>query len=606
LVSQFQDEEWLRDIKDGLTKSEQLRNNIGSILDNFQERIGRLSDTISPLYQKTSIIQRKQQNVKKLLNIIDASIQFYGKTMELENFVRDGSPAQNLDDFLEKMDSLKEAISFFGSHNTYESQKENMNQTFEAGCTCLESEFGTLIKNESVILNPMDIIQCLNEDYELMTFRLTGMKTIKNYEKLNKIAKWMMKNANISQLVEKYAKVRSENILKTLTSLVDQQKTIDKEKNSNTRSAFLSALKKATGRNEKLDTGDPQKEGPVNQALLQLSGFLILSQLETDVCTMIFEEIKEVAIVVRETLARPLKAVLEKCAITIENYDGGFQGILPMAKFSLKNSNQLQTLAENVNEGQLYLNFNKNVFRKSSNLISDFIEKLNNDHNRFVPEDGNVHQVTANTINFLKMLAKNKTTVGQILEITVNNSRGADTQFSKLFAQVLAALGVNLKNKAVTYQDEFLSALFMLNNLNYVHNCLQDENIQSILAEQYLQLSNFYKNEINDYLSRYLRSWTRVTSVFAISEFADEKRAVRTCFSNFNKEFDSVVEAQKIFCVADVQMAKEIRKKIKDLVLRPYQDFCNKHSNAYSIDRQMKYDVESVEIIIDRLFDASS
>lgn len=66
------------------------------------------------------------------------------------------------------------------------------------------------------------------------------------------------------------------------------------------------------------------------------------------------------------------------------------------------------------------------------------------------------------------------------------------------------------------------------------------------------------------------------------------------------------MEAQKIFCVADVQMAKDIRKKIKDLVLRPYQDFCNKHSSAYSIDRQMKYDVESVEIIIDRLFDASS
>ena len=394
----------------------------------------------------------------------------------------------------------------------------------------------------------MDILQCLNEDYEPMSFRLTGMKTIKNFEKLNKIAKWMMKNATVGQIVEQYAKVRSENILKALISLVDQQKKIDKEKNSNTRSAFLSALKKATGRNEKLDS-DPQKDGPMNQALLQLSGFLILSQLETDVCTLIFEEVKEVAIVVRETLVRPLKAVLERCTATVENYDGSFQGILSMAKFSLKNSNQLQTLAENVNEGQLYLNLNKNVFRKSSNLISDFIDKLNNDHNRFVPEDGNVHQVTANTINFLKMLAKNKTTVGQILEITVNNSRGADTQFSKLFggfslnivlcliftfcisAQVLAALGVNLKNKAVTYQDEFLSALFMLNNLNYVHNCLQDDSIQSILAEQYHQLSDFYKNEISDYLSRYLRSWTRVTSVFAVSEFADEKRAVRTCFT---------------------------------------------------------------------------
>lgn len=53
-------------------------------------------------------------------------------------------------------------------------------------------------------------------------------------------------------------------------------------------------------------------------------------------------------------------------------------------------------------------------------------------------------------------------------------------------------------------------------------------------------------------------------------------------------------------------MVKEIRRKIKELILKPYQEFCNRFSNNYSMDRQMKYDVESVEIIIDRLFDAST
>lgn len=61
-----------------------------------------------------------------------------------------------------------------------------------------------------------------------------------------------------------------------------------------------------------------------------------------------------------------------------------------------------------------------------------------------------------------------------------------------------------------------------------------------------------------------------------------------------------------MYCIANLQLAKEIRRKIKEEVLKPYQEFCNKYSKSYSIDRQMKYDVESVEIIIDRLFDASS
>ena len=60
----FQDEEWLKELKDCLNKSENLKGNICSILDNFQDRIGRLSATIAPLHEKTSVIQKKQQSSK--------------------------------------------------------------------------------------------------------------------------------------------------------------------------------------------------------------------------------------------------------------------------------------------------------------------------------------------------------------------------------------------------------------------------------------------------------------------------------------------------------------------------------------------------------------
>lgn len=364
-------------------------------------------------------------------------------------------------------------------------------QTFEAGCTCLESEFGTLIKNESVILNPVEVLKCLNDEYgefycfrdffawkhvqildfcihaqkligirfslycnllsiyilnviflELMNFRLTNMRTIKNYDKLNKIAKWMIKNSTISQISQKYAKVRSENILKILNLIIEQSKKEEKEKNYQMKSAFLSALKKATGRNsEKLsnsETLESQKDPQINQILLQLAGFLILSQLETDVCTLIFDDVKEVAIVFRETIAKPLRFVLEDANKIIDEFKGNYNGILLMTRFIIKNSNQLSSLAENVNEKQLFSIVNKNLFRKSSNLITDFIDKLNNDHHaKFVPEDGNVHQITANTVNFLKLLAKNRSTVGQILEFTFGNSKNSDIQFSKLFGKFI-------------------------------------------------------------------------------------------------------------------------------------------------------------------------
>uniref|UniRef100_A0AC34G2F1 Exocyst complex component 7 n=1 Tax=Panagrolaimus sp. ES5 TaxID=591445 RepID=A0AC34G2F1_9BILA len=492
--------------------------------------------------------------------------------MELENTVRDGSPA-HLDDFLEKMESLKEAMSFFKTHQTYASKKENMQQTFESGCLTLESEFGSLIKSETQVLDPIKIIECLDEDYEIMSFRLTGMKTIKNVEKLNKIAKWMLKNGNISTIREKYANYRSENINKTLKMIVDQQSGSLTPAQRQTRAAFLKlAIKKATGRSgdKSGETADVQKDASINSALLLLSAFLILSQLETDVCTAVFEDVTEVANVFRETIAKPLRNVLEKCTMILEQYEGSFAGMLQMAKFAIRNSNQLHTLSTNVDSEQLYVTFNQNVFRKSSQLISDFIDKLSNDHSRFVPEDGNVHQITSNTIKFLNILAKNRPTVNQILEITVTGGKSTAAHF---FAQILAALGVNLKNKASTYPDESLSALFMLNNLNYVHGCLQDENVQTILGERSEQLASFYRTEITEYLTKYLKSWQRISNIF--SSFDSDKRAIKAIYSAFNKEFDAIIEAQKFYTISDPRMVVEIRRKVKDLVLRPYQDFCN-------------------------------
>jgi len=54
-------------------------------------------------------------------------------------------------------------------------------------------------------------------------------------------------------------------------------------------------------------------------------------------------------------------------------------------------------------------------------------------------------------------------------------------------------------------------------------------------------------------------------------------------------------------------MGPTIRRRIKDLVLRPYVEFTSRAyvnvSSELEVDRQLKYDAETVELIIDRLFD---
>jgi hypothetical protein len=64
--------------------------------------------------------------MKKLLGITEASIQFYGKTVEFESAIRRGTTHLNLEEYIELINGLKDAIKFFSSHSSYKGQLEVM------------------------------------------------------------------------------------------------------------------------------------------------------------------------------------------------------------------------------------------------------------------------------------------------------------------------------------------------------------------------------------------------------------------------------------------------------------------------------------------------
>lgn len=74
----------------------------------------------------------------------------------------------------------------------------------------------------------------------------------------------------------------------------------------------------------------------------------------------------------------------------MDSFEGSFEAILPLVKFFIKHENQLSSLCENIGHSNIFLNFHSSLNQKNIHLISDFVDKLTNDHSRFVPEDGNV------------------------------------------------------------------------------------------------------------------------------------------------------------------------------------------------------------------------
>lgn len=58
----FKDEDWLKELEEGLKQNASLTTFVCTILDDFKDRIEYLSNTVNSLYNKTSTVQLEQQS----------------------------------------------------------------------------------------------------------------------------------------------------------------------------------------------------------------------------------------------------------------------------------------------------------------------------------------------------------------------------------------------------------------------------------------------------------------------------------------------------------------------------------------------------------------
>uniref|UniRef100_A0A914I880 Exocyst complex component 7 n=1 Tax=Globodera rostochiensis TaxID=31243 RepID=A0A914I880_GLORO len=623
------DEEWLSGFQGILDKSSALTGSVCSLMDNFQERIDSLSTNVQTLVAKSSVIQKEQQNIRKLLATVDATIQFHGKTTVLENTIRDGGNVLlNIDDYLEKMRNLKEAIAFFATHPVYRDH-EHIKQIYEIGCANIESEFGNLVRSSCVPVDPGKIFDCLDDDYEMPSFRLASFMTLRDTQRIHKMAGWLLDNdddAICTNFLHFYAQYRAENMMKPLRTIADQI-------NANNRcpkTTFIkAALKKAASRiADSVDQA--HRDNAIVVVLFMCSTILVLVQLETNLCSTVFQNVKTEVEVLRQIVYDPIGRVLVQSQKVVDAYEGNFAVLLPLAKFLVRHANQLAALSENVGQRGLYASLQSSLFSKCVQLIKLYIDRLSNGQigGRFVPEDGNVHPVSSGTVNFLKLLVQHQKLLVQIYQRVaeerkqhiselLGNEQTNTNSAPKLFIQILTALQKNLQQKCGAYSDPHLGGLFMFNNLGYIAQCCtKDKQIYTSLQQHQPQLLSTCETEAEKCLQQYLESWAKIGALFAAGN-ADgweasgeqQRKAVKAIFTAFNRDFDTIMETQKHFCLADKSAANDVRARIKQIVLRPYIEFSTRNSREcselFESDRQLKYDAETIEMIIDSLFDAT-
>uniref|UniRef100_A0A915Q7U4 Exocyst complex component 7 n=1 Tax=Setaria digitata TaxID=48799 RepID=A0A915Q7U4_9BILA len=575
-----QDSEWLKTFEENLEKSRNLNNEITALLESFQNRLVQLDQSIVPLYEKTVLIRRKQANIRKVLKTVEAMQQFYGRAAELECSIREGNASVEREQFIERMEQLAEAISFFSSHPTYQNQLDSMKLTFESGCCALEKEFRNMLLANSVVLDAAFIrrrnslklglnfhqYNLLNSRSslahgskpEVISTRLRGLVTLRNVEGCAQIARWLLAYNPQGSVFKTYASIRCDNMLRTLAGTSQQE--------------FAS--------NNKIGSAWEWRasDDSVENILVLFGTLLALIEIETELISKVIADVSAEAKVQQLLFGRPLLYVVERGS----------------------NLNAVEDVP--------YESFVKKVNDKTKEALDDFFDHLTNDSNKFVPTDGNVHQITSNTLNFLNSLMDYRQTVTSLL--TATGARGnPGTHFPRLFARALSALGLNLKNKAAMYNDEILASVFLLNNNNYIHNALQNNGMFAVVGEHNSQVRSFYRSEINIYSKKYLQSWNRVVSIITVdlSTF-DDRTTLKNALMAFNAELGRLISVQQDYCFSDVKLAHDIKSEIKSLICEPYAEVyarVMRSTVSKGTEKHLKYTPESLGMVIDRLFDVT-
>ncbi|CAH1274438.1 EXOC7 [Branchiostoma lanceolatum] len=231
-------------LKDSLNKSNQLTENMVSILESFSSRLHKLEDTIVPVHRDTKNLQKLQDNIDKTLSSLDHVISFYNVAKDVEQTIREGpygtpdplapkypgresdnqhsnGPTGRLDSYLASMARVQNAVDFFSTNNPGSPELNTVTQLFESGKDQLEREFRNLLTRHSRPVPAVTVLDMLGteDDSEDIPLEHLPERTV---AELTEISRWLI-SQNSTDFMNVYAQIRSNTLLRSLDGLKEHQ-----------------------------------------------------------------------------------------------------------------------------------------------------------------------------------------------------------------------------------------------------------------------------------------------------------------------------------------------------------------------------------------------
>ncbi|XP_038047296.1 exocyst complex component 7-like isoform X1 [Patiria miniata] len=687
-------------IQESLSKSSQMTSNMVTILTSFEERLAMLEQNILPVHRETVSLQKLQENLSVTLSVFDDVLSHHDAVRDLEQAVKAGA-GNGLEQYLSHMQQIEDAKNFFEEHNPSSPELAKATLLFNTGKDSLQNEFRVLLSRHGQPVPPtmvLELIAAEDEDFPSDNVSLSLSQMPESaMEDLTEIAKWLKDHSKTLDFIDIYHATRSIVLKKSLELMKEHLRrnaapssgnfspmvtagkahklkdTPRGRTGSNLRpvvarkgsSASQSSKGEASGR--KYNTLAPDfnvdLDSEIENYLYCVSGLLKLMQSEALIMTGIipgehqrktFDKITEKAMTMIFQDGEAISSAAKR-AVLKHDYTAVLT-VFPVAK----HLSQIRPEFEETLQGTTPTTRSKlptliaSLETTGAKALEEFFDVVKNDPDKSnMPRDGTVHELTSNALTFLEHFLDYIDTTAAMLTAHRDQGYSAKTtdveankrQVSNYVAKVLGALSLNLDQKAKTYSDQYLGAIFLLNNYHFILKSLERYDLTKLVIISTPDIESHYAEIIKEQKREYSKSWNKVLShiletnkpmssqrmALEAAKLKDkerqqikdkfkeqftykvkdkkERQQIKDIFKGFNQDFEELYKTQKSYAIPHAELRAALRKENKDLIVQPYQVFRDKYmliNFTKNPNKYMKLTTEMVAAYIDRFFDITA
>ncbi|KAI7870206.1 Cullin repeat-like-containing domain protein [Spinellus fusiger] len=570
----------LNTLKHQLGRMDALSGQLTGILNGFDGRLMKLEQSILPIHRATQNLTRIANNVDAALLSTESIVDCLNLPSKEEAFLLKGPDENNVLPYLKAMGRLKDAADTIEKSHLRSCDKAvyQMKQLLKAGMLHLETLFRKWL---SSISSPVDVNTMLGSNNDLMSSQ--SMKQLSQLSTY--IATSETEIGYTVDFTKPYIDIRSTYLTKSLhplsqsAQLSEKHQGVSYEKGSSEFIKYLDCFARMVKSELEFSSkilGNPQRRTTA------LKGTLAPAETEL---VMAGRQLNSMAKRLHYTDSVFVFDIVEK-------YDKECAPLL-LEMSSEVNSGEIEDMTHGFKSTAL-----KNIYE----FIEDIKGKRDNNVYLNLSSDGTVHEMTSNTLNYLKRLYLWRDTVEPLLVSMgeggwnvpptghpLSDQRSYDPSLGaallqKFFVDVLDQMTISLHFKSRGYKKPTLVNLFLMNNYNHTLRQIRSPPLNSIFDEiSEAKFSRLVKKQLDAYQESWKPCVENLMDVTYVRGGAiknsmgnGERQLIKDKFKNFNTEFEDIWRAQTTYAVPDTELRQQVIRDVKNVLVPMYCRFMDK------------------------------